>query len=437
MPGRLGLLLCDSSHAACDPCHAFCEGLRARGVVRVIVRTFGMDDREMGRRIGYWRRRRKLTQAVFADRLGRSKSWVEKVERGERSADRLSVLDAICGVLQIDISAMIGQEPARSAAACIDDSEVEHIRSALERYPLGQEAAEGPDMSAIRRRLDHVWAAFEFGDYQVMGAALPGLLRDAQRSHVAVGSEESARLLAEVYQVIASTLRKLGEYALAWLAGDRGISVAQQAGDLASVAAAGFRVANALLSMGRPGRALDLNMSLADQLQPECQTEELRALYGHVVLQAAMAAAALGDHGRASELITEARDVARFVTPGSNHYRLAFEPVNVTLHEVGTLVVLGENGRAVEVADAIGGAGLRMLRKERRAALLVDTARACSQAGNRDEALRRLLIAEEVAAPEVHCRPVAQATIADLLHRSVGMPPLALARLAERSGVRP
>jgi hypothetical protein len=181
---------------------------------------------------------------------------------------------------------------------------VERIRSALERYPLGQEAAEGPDMPAVRRRLDHVWAAFEFGDYQVMGAALPGLLRDAQRSHAAVGSEESARLLAEVYQVIASTLRKLGEYALAWLAGDRGISVAQQAGDLASVAAAGFRVANALLSMGRPGRALDLNMSLTDRLQPACQTEELRALYGHVVLQAAMAAAALGDQDRASELIS-------------------------------------------------------------------------------------------------------------------------------------
>jgi transcriptional regulator with XRE-family HTH domain len=396
-----------------------------------------MDDREMGRRIGYWRRRRKLTQAVFADRIGRSKSWVEKVERGERSADRLSILDAICGVLQIDISALIGQEPARRAAACIDDSEVEHIRSALERYPFGEGAAESPDLAAVRRRLDHVWAAFEFGDYQVMGATLPGLLRDAQQAHAAVGRDESARLLAEVYQIIASTLRKLGEYALAWLAGDRGISVAQQAGDLASVAAAGFRVANALLSMGRPGQALDLNMSLADRLQPEGQTEGLRALYGHVVLQAAMAAAALGDQGRTDELIGEARDVARFVTPGSNHYRLAFEPVNVTLHEVGALVVLGENGRAVEVADAITGEGLRMLRKERRAALLVDTARACSQAGNRDEALRRLLVAEEVAAPEVRCRPVAQATIADLLHRCTGTPPLPLARLAERAGARP
>ena len=63
-----------------------------------------MDDRELGRRIGYWRRRRKLTQAVFADRIGRSKSWVEKVERGERSAGRLSVLDDICQVLQIDVA---------------------------------------------------------------------------------------------------------------------------------------------------------------------------------------------------------------------------------------------------------------------------------------------------------------------------------------------
>ncbi len=100
---------------------------------------------------------------------------------------------------------------------------------------------------------------------------------------------------------------------------------------------------------------------------------------------------------------------------------LAF--LDIDSQQKRTLVVLGENGRAVEVADAIGGDRLRMLRKERRAALLVDTARACSQAGQRDEALRRLLIAEEIALPEVRCRPLAQATIADLLHRCQGTPP--------------
>lgn len=46
-----------------------------------------------------------------------------------------------------------------------------------------------------------------------------------------------------------------------------------------------------------------------------------------------------------------------------------------------------------------------------------------------------VLAAEDIAAPEVRCRPVAQAAITDLLHRSRGAPPLALAELAERAGV--
>ena len=270
-----------------------------------------------------------------------------------------------------------------------------------------------------------------------MGRVLPGLLDGAQRAHAVLGSDESAAVLAEVYQVIASTLRKLGEHTLAWLAGDRGVAIAQHAGNLAAAAGAGFRIANALLSMGRAGQALTLDLSLADRLEPECGTERARALYGHILLQGAMAAAAAGDDAQASDLIGAARQVARFVSPGSNHYRLAFGLVNVALHEVAALVALGENGRAVQVADQISGERLRRLRKERRAALLVDTARACSQAGNREEALRRLLAAEQIAAPEVRCRPVAQGAIADLLQRSRGAPPLALARLAERAGVAP
>lgn len=132
-----------------------------------------MDDREMGRRIGYWRRRRNLTQAVFADRIGRSKSWVEKVERGDRSASRLTVLDAICEVLQIDLSALLGEDPRRTAAVCIDGSEVEYIRSALERYSFIPNESSSSGLPGLRRQLDHVWTAFEFGDYQQMGTTCP------------------------------------------------------------------------------------------------------------------------------------------------------------------------------------------------------------------------------------------------------------------------
>ena len=45
-----------------------------------------MDELPIGRRVAYWRTRRKMSQQVFADRLGKSKSWVDKVERGRTPA---------------------------------------------------------------------------------------------------------------------------------------------------------------------------------------------------------------------------------------------------------------------------------------------------------------------------------------------------------------
>ncbi|MQA28059.1 MAG: helix-turn-helix domain-containing protein, partial [Micromonosporaceae bacterium] len=43
-----------------------------------------METLPIGRRVAYWRQRRKMSQQVFADRIGKSKSWVDKVERGAR-----------------------------------------------------------------------------------------------------------------------------------------------------------------------------------------------------------------------------------------------------------------------------------------------------------------------------------------------------------------
>ena len=43
------------------------------------------DDMPIGRRIAYWRGRRRMSQQVFADRMGRSKSWVDKSGAGSPS----------------------------------------------------------------------------------------------------------------------------------------------------------------------------------------------------------------------------------------------------------------------------------------------------------------------------------------------------------------
>jgi tetratricopeptide (TPR) repeat protein len=292
-----------------------------------------------------------------------------------------------------------------------------------------------PDTAKTRRQLSHIWSAFELADYQVVSRTLPGLLLDAQRSNVVLGNAETARNLTEVYQITASTLRKLGEYDLAWLAGDRGMSVAEQTGDDIMPALTGFRVANALVAIGRSEAALNLNISLASRIESHLDTEADRSAYGNLLLQAAMAAAHKGDAISVRDLVREARAVADHVPDHANYHRLAFGLTNVGVNHVSALVSLGEGGLAVEAANRIDEEGIRMLRRERRANHLVDVARGYNQWGMREEALEKLLEAETLAPREVNCRPLARGTIENLIERSSGKPSSALQSLAARAGV--
>ena len=168
----------------------------------------------------------------------------------------------------------------------------------------------------------------------------------------------------------------------------------------------GFRVAIALTSLGRADSAFNLNVSYAYRLEPGLRTEADRSVYGHILLQAAMAAASGGNAVGVRDMVNEARSVARSVSDQANHYRLAFGPTNVRLHHVAALVGLGEGGLAVEFgATGLDQGGIGMLRRERRATYLIDIARGYRQWGKRDEALEKLLEAERLAPREVNCRP--------------------------------
>jgi transcriptional regulator with XRE-family HTH domain len=399
-----------------------------------------MDDGEIGGRVAYWRERRGMTQQLFADRIGKSKSWVEKVEAGTRHVDRLSVIEVICGVLRVDLPVLIGRELPRDTDQCLDTTEVEAIRAAMERYDglTADPAAAAEEPSAVgqlRQRVDYLWLAFEAANYEVVGRALPDVLRDSQRSHAAFRLAASAQVLAETYQITASTARKLGEFDLAWIAGDRGIAVAEESGDQLLTATAAYRVANALLAMGRAGAALALNVSMADRLEPNLEAPASQSVYGTMLLQAAIASARSGNNRESRDLIREAHEVAARVGPGRNDYHTAFGPVNVGIHRVSALVELGEGGTAVEAAAIVPREDLGLLPRERRANHLVDVARGYSQSGKREQALTTLLDAEQLAPAEVRCRPMARATISDLVYRSRGTTPVLLRDLAGRAGV--
>ena len=237
-----------------------------------------MDELPIGRRVAYWRGRRRMSQQVFADRLGKSKSWVDKVERGVRRLDKFSVVYEIADVLQVDVQLLLGKDAERRPGAvnCIDQVEVEEIRAALERYdqisPIFQVPPEPPSLDELRKAVGHAWLTFQHAKYGVLARALPRLLRDAQAAdngylHT-LSSDKAAHLLGQVYQISSSTLRKLGEHELAWLAADRSIAVSQRSGDHLLAAVASYRVGSALLALGRARPALEVNVNIANRLAP-------------------------------------------------------------------------------------------------------------------------------------------------------------------------
>jgi transcriptional regulator with XRE-family HTH domain len=406
-----------------------------------------VDDQPMGRRVAYWRNRRRMSQQLFADRLGKSKSWVDKVERGVRRLDRFSVIYEIADVLQLDVQVLMGKDPARrpDTVNCVDQVEVSEIRSALERYDRSSTfftaPAEVPALVELHKAVGHAWLTFQHSKYDVLARALPRLLRDAQAATASYHGDQArdaARALGQIYQIASSTLRKLEEYDLAWLAADRSIMVCHGTDDELLMGLATTRAANALAAKGRFRSALELNVNIAGQIAPgpgREATPERLSVYGLQLLQGAMAAARLGDSATVRDLIGGAEEAAKQLGGDENYYWTSFGPTNVTVHRVAADVELGEFGRAVEVHETIDPVCFGALMPERRAHHLLDLSRGLARIGDIGRAGEAIIEASRLAPYEIRCRPVAHELVTDVLRRTRGTPPAPVSDLADQMGL--
>lgn len=404
----------------------------------------------IGRRMAYWRQRRGMSQQVFADAIGKSKSWVDKVERGVRRLDKYSVLNEIADALSVDAQQLLGHDTKRRSdnVQCIDQVEVDSIRASLERYErlgrcLGAAALEPIPLPELRKSVNHAWLAFEKANYPTLAHTLVELLKHAPAAEEhaeAAQRAEAASLLTQAYQLASTVLRKLGECQLAWLAADRAIGAAQRCDDPLLVGTATTRVANALRSLGRTRAALDLNVQVAHGTMAEIgagarSDPAAVSVYGALLLQGSMAAAHSGDAATTRDLLNAAERAAQRVGNGANHYWTSFGPVNVKLHRAAAAVELGEGRLAMQEHQSIDPVQFAKLVPERRAHHYLDLARGCSQAGDVDGAAEALAELDMTAPAEIMCRPLAAELVADVLRRSVGVAPLPVRRIAETLGM--
>ncbi|WP_406083188.1 helix-turn-helix domain-containing protein [Micromonospora zamorensis] len=370
----------------------------------------GGDPVPIGRRVAYLRVRRRLSQQSFADRLGKSKSWVDKVERGVRSLERVSTIRDIAAVLRVDASALLGRD-VQPVGVAEQREGVARIRAALSAYEMAFGRPTDREVMSpvwLAREVRHAWMTFQHARYPRLVELLPTLVTEVHRAHALNAEVGRAAVVVEAYRVTAALLVKLDEGSLAWLAADRAMSAA--AGDPVLLACAAVQLGQVLRASARAGPVM-----LAAASQIASGTPEEMSLRGSLLVQAALIAGRAGDDRVVGELLDEAAELAAQVGDGHDHHRTAFGPTAVELARVAAAVEVGDGPQAVARHEkAIGWDGWRGLPVEHRAAHLIDAARACLQTDDPANAARVLLRAERIAPAEIHDRPGARDVVAQV-----------------------
>jgi transcriptional regulator with XRE-family HTH domain len=386
----------------------------------------------IGQRIHYWRKRRGLTQAVLANRVGRSKSWLTKVERGERVMDSISVLLKLADELRVEPGDLIGEFrlPPNGGARLSPPRGVPAVRRAL-FMPMPDEDV--PDGAELRANVERAIQLDGAGSYEALALILPELLA-ASRAAAARELPGGWWCLAGAYQATAGLAHTLRVLDLQLTCADRAIAAAERSGDPLMVAVSRRWLANALMRQGLLDDAGAVCSDAADAIAPNDATSRAEwSVWGALQLVAADAAARSGDVAGAWRLLRDARAAAERVGPGHNDYWQAFGPASVGANETGVAWESGDPVEALRIADRIDV--LQLPTKWRRARFLMDVAHAHGLREDDVATVAVLLEAERHAPEVVRYRFETHELVRVCLNREQRSRTPGLRGLAERIGV--
>lgn len=287
----------------------------------------------------------------------------------------------------------------------------------------GEGPSAPPGLATLSAAVAHAKQDYQACQYTEVINSLPGLLTHVQAACAVLAGDRQAQaytLSAEAHHVTASILLKLGDHGLAWLAADRSLQAARSSGDPLTVGSSARIITHALTSSGHRGAAATTASTFAQRLDRDMPADDRESLsvYGSLLLRGAIAAAQHNDRATAHELLTEAQDAGRRLGVDANLRWTAFGPTNVTLHRVHIAVTLGDAGTAIDTARRINLEQVTVT--ERKASLLIDTARAFLQYGKHENAYLALRAARDIAPQEIAGRPAVRQLLRDLI---VSAPP--------------
>jgi transcriptional regulator with XRE-family HTH domain len=402
------------------------------------------DQLSIGERIAFYRRRRGLSQAVLADLVGRTEDWLSKIERGERDIRRLDVLVEVARGLRVTLGDLLGEPVLMEDTERHDD--VPAIRDALmaprrlsRTLFASSLSPEYIDPAPVRTLAEGAWSAYQRGDLGRVVTALPGLIKTTQQMEAASADQASYRrscaaVSARIHHLAATTLSKIGEADLAWIAAERAMQAADDADDPLVLASAARSGTHALLAVGRFNDALELGDVAARWLEPRMSAGDPAALslYGMLYLRTAVAAARHQDRSTTNELLSRADRAAGQLGEDANYWFTGFGPSNVELHKISAALDLGDISQVIESGPSIN---TDHMPAERQVTHLIDLGRAYSLLAKDDEALQALLTAEQKSPTIVRHSTVVREILRSMYRRApatAGKKSSALFALAER-----
>lgn len=254
--------------------------------------------------------------------------------------------------------------------------------------------------------------------YSELIAQLPRLLARLQAACLSLEGEDRSRafaLSADTYHVAAGLLLKFDDQGLVYLAADRSMRAALASEDPVTIGASARIITHALMSGGHLAAAVSAARSHAERLDRDVpsHTPESLSVYGSLLLRGAIAAAQHDQRAAAHELLAEAASAAQRLGADGNLRWTAFGPTKARLHRVNIAMTLGDAGTPVDVARGIDLSTITVT--ERKATLLIDTARAHLQWGRPENAYIALRAAEGVAHEEVAGRPSVHRLVRELV----------------------
>jgi hypothetical protein len=274
-----------------------------------------------------------------------------------------------------------------------------------------------PDIESLTAAANNARRQYQACRYSELTKNLPDLLARLDTACLTLDSEERLRayaLSADAHHVAAGLLLKLDDQGLAGLAADRSMRAAIASEDPLAIGASARIITHTLMNGHHLAAAISTASSHAGRLYRTVTTHtpESLSVYGSLLLRGAVAAAQHDDRDTALQLLGEADDAASRLGVDGNLRWTAFGPVNAQMHRVNIAVTLGDAGTAVDVARRIDLSTITVT--ERKAALLIDIARALVQWGRHEKAYIALRTAEETAHEEVAGRPSVHRLIRDL-----------------------